>query len=69
MNSLFIGASNELGEFESGVTAAWFGTVPSVVIGGAGTVLVVVLWMMLFPGLRHLDKLSDLQVEGARTAD
>ena len=37
--------------------------------GGAGTVLVVVLWMMLFPGLRHLDKLSDLQVEGARTAD
>ena len=69
MNSLFIGASNELGEFESGVTAAWFGTVPSVVIGGAGTVLVVVLWMMLFPGLRILDKLSDLQVEGARTAD
>ena len=69
MNSLFIGASNELGEFESGGTAAWFGTVPSVVIGGAGTVLVVVLWMMLFPGLLNLDKLSDLQVEGARTAD
>jgi MFS family permease len=69
VNSLFIGASNELGEFESGITAAWFGTVPSVVIGGAGTVLVVVLWMMLFPGLRNLDKLSDLQVEGARTAD
>src|SRR3984957_7788608 len=69
VNRLFVGASNELGEFESGVTAAWFGTVPSVVIGGGGAVLVVVLWMMLFPGLRHLDKLSDLQVEGARTAD
>ena len=62
VNSLFIGASNELGGFESGVTAAWFGTVPSVVIGGAGTILVVVLWMMLFPGLRTLDKLSDLEV-------
>jgi hypothetical protein len=69
VNSLFIGASNELGEFESGITATWFGTVPSVVIGGASTVLVVVLWMMLFPGLRNLDKLCDLQVEGARTAD
>jgi hypothetical protein len=69
VNSLFIGASNELGEFESGVTAAWFGTVPSVVIGGVGTILVVVLWMMLFPGLRKLDRLSDLLVESARTAD
>jgi MFS family permease len=69
VNSLFIGASNELGEFESGVTAAWFGTVPSVVIGGAGTILVVALWMILFPGLRNLDRLSDLQEEGARTAD
>jgi MFS family permease len=69
VNSLFIGASNELGEFESGVTAAWFGTVASVVIGGAGTILVVVLWMMLFPDLRKLDRLSDLPVEGARAAD
>jgi len=69
VNSLFIGASNELGEFESGVTAAWFGTVPSVIIGGAGTILVVVLWMMLFPGLRNLDRLSDLPVEGARTSE
>jgi hypothetical protein len=43
--------------------------VPSVVIGGAGTILVVALWMMLFPGLRNLDRLSDLQEEGARTAD
>jgi hypothetical protein len=56
VNSLFIGASNELGEFESGVTAAWLGTVSSVVIGGAGTILLVVLWMTLFPGLRNLDR-------------
>jgi hypothetical protein len=68
VNSLFIGASNELGEFESGVTAAWFGTVPSVVIGGVGTVLVVMLWMMFFPELRNLDRLSDLQVEGGAAA-
>jgi len=69
VNSLFIGAPNELGEFESGETAAWFGTVPSVVIGGIGTVVVVGLWMMLFPGLRHLDRLSDLQIEDARTSE
>jgi hypothetical protein len=66
VNSLFIGASNELGEFESGVTAAWFGTVPSVVIGGAGTILVAMLWMALFPGLRKLERLSE--VERARTS-
>jgi MFS family permease len=68
VNSLFIGASNQLGEFESGVTAAWFGTVPSVVIGGAGTILVVVLWMTFFPGLRNLDRLSDLEVENGEGA-
>lgn len=56
---LFIGASNELGEFESGVTAAWFGTVPAVVIGGIGTLLVVAIWMRLFPQLRTVDRLQD----------
>jgi MFS family permease len=61
VNSLFIGASNELGEFESGVTAAWFGTVPSVVLGGVGTILVGVLWMVFFPALRKLDRLSDVE--------
>jgi MFS family permease len=64
VNSLFIGASNQLGGFESGVTAAWLGTVPSVVIGGIGTLMVVGLWMTLFPGLRQLDRLSDLHPEG-----
>jgi len=62
VNVLFIGASNELGEFESGVTAAWFGTVPAVVIGGLGTLLVVALWMRLFPPLRTIDKLADAAV-------
>ncbi len=60
VNYLFIGASNELGEFESGVTAAWFGTVPSVVIGGIGTLVVVGLWMLLFPELRKVNRLSDV---------
>jgi MFS family permease len=60
VNRLFIGASNELGEFESGVTASWFGTVPSVVIGGIGTLVVVVLGLCLFPSLRQIDKLTDV---------
>lgn len=57
VNMLFIGASNQLGEFESGATAALVGTVPSVVIGGAGTLLVVVLWMRLFPSLAKREQL------------
>lgn len=61
VNVLFIGTSNELGEFESGVTAAWFGTVPSVVIGGLGTLIVVALWMRLFPPLRRVDQLVELK--------
>jgi MFS family permease len=55
VNSVFIGASNELGEFESGVTAALFGTVPAVIIGGVGTLVVAALWAGLFPRLRRLD--------------
>ena len=58
VNSMFIGASNQLGEFESGVTAAWFGTVPSVVIGGIGTLLVAVLWMRLFRELARVDSID-----------
>ncbi len=57
VNSVFIGASNQLGEFESGMMAAWFGTVPSVAIGGLGTLLIVGLWMRLFPSLVRRDKL------------
>ncbi|WP_165093061.1 MFS transporter [Caballeronia sp. SBC2] len=52
INSLFIGTSNQLGEFESGMTAGLFGAVPAVLIGGVGTIVVALLWMRLFPGLR-----------------
>ncbi|CAG4917473.1 MFS transporter [Paraburkholderia saeva] len=58
VNSIFIGASNQLGEFESGVTAGRLGAVPSVLIGGAVTVLVVALWMKLFPSLARRAKLT-----------
>jgi MFS family permease len=58
VNTMFIGASNQLGEFESGVTAAWFGTVPAVVLGGIGTLAVVVACMRLFPGLARYDRLD-----------
>jgi hypothetical protein len=59
VNSIFIGASNQLGEFESGLTAAWFGAVPSVLIGGAATLIVVGLWTRLFPQLMQADTLHD----------
>ncbi|HXY54373.1 MAG TPA: MFS transporter [Nitrospirota bacterium] len=58
VNSMFIGTSNQLGEFESGVTAAWFGAMPAVLIGGLGTLLVVLVWMRLFPALLHADSLE-----------
>jgi len=59
VNIVFIGASNELGEFESGLTAAWFGVVPSVVIGGLGTLAVVGVWAWRFPELRRYKKMED----------
>ena len=59
VNSVFIGASNELGEFESGTLAAFIGTVPAVVVGGAGTLLVAGLWARWFPDLRRRDRLGD----------
>jgi len=57
VNMLFIGASNELGEFESGLTAQWLGPVRAVVAGGVGTLLVVLAWSRLFPQLRRLDRM------------
>jgi len=66
VNMLFIGASNELGEFESGITAALFGTIPAVIIGGLGTLGVVAIWMKLFPPLRTVDRLGEVQVEPPR---
>jgi MFS family permease len=61
VNMVFIGASNEVGQFESGLTAAWFGTVPAVVAGGLGTILIVVLWTRLFPELRRVNELQPAQ--------
>jgi MFS family permease len=58
VHSLFTGTSNQLGDFESGVTAALIGTVPSVVAGGVGTVLVAALWMVLFPEIRRARSLE-----------
>jgi MFS family permease len=58
VNTVFIGASNEVGQFESGITAQWFGTVPAVVLGGIGTVLIVMTWSVLFPALRRVDTLE-----------
>jgi hypothetical protein len=55
VNFLFINASNYLGEFESGITAAWFGAMPAALIGGLGTIAVALLWMKLFPTLRDVD--------------
>lgn len=57
VNSIFIGTSNQLGEFESGITAAWLGTVPAVVLGGVCTLAVVLVWMRLFPALLKRERL------------
>jgi MFS family permease len=61
VNSIFIGASNQLGEFESGATAAWLGPVEAVVLGGVGTLLVVASWLKLFPSLAQRDALGNRQ--------
>jgi len=58
VNGVFISASNEVGQFESGVTAQWFGTVPAVLLGGFGTMLIVLLWARIFPELRRRDELT-----------
>ncbi len=58
VNSMFIGTSNQLGEFESGLTAALFGVVPAVLIGGVGTITVVIIWLRLFPELARIHTLE-----------
>jgi MFS family permease len=57
VNVVFIGASNEVGQFESGITAQWFGAVPAVVLGGLGTIAIVALWVWRFPELRRVNEL------------
>jgi hypothetical protein len=58
VNATFIGASNQLGEFRAGAVAAWLGPVGSVIVGALGTLLVVGLWMKLFPSLVRRDRLA-----------
>src|SRR6266446_2778378 len=59
VDMIFIGVSNELGQFESGLTAHWFGTVPAVVLGGVGTLAVIGLWAWAFPELRNADQITN----------
>jgi hypothetical protein len=60
---IFIGASNEIGQFESGITAEWFGTVPAVVLGGVGTLLVTALWAWGFPELRRVEGIESVSAK------
>jgi MFS family permease len=64
VDMIFIGTSNELGQFESGVTAQWFGTVPAVILGGVGTLVVIALWAWLFPELRQAGELDAITSAG-----
>jgi MFS family permease len=58
VDMIFIGASNELGQFESGLAAQWFGTIPATVLGGIGALVVTAIWAWTFPELRHADRLE-----------
>jgi MFS family permease len=69
VNSLFIGTSNQLGEFRSGVMAGWFGTIPSVLIGGIGTLLVVAASLKLFPELARINSVEDVRKQVEETAE
>lgn len=57
---LFVGCTNELGEFRAGMMAAWLGTIPAALFGGVGTLAIVALWLQLFPSLRRVDRLSEV---------
>jgi MFS family permease len=61
VDMIFIGASNEVGQFESGLTAQWLGTVPAVVLGGIGTLIVTGLWAWSFPELRNADQMNSIK--------
>src|SRR5438477_3957020 len=63
VDMIFIGTSNEFGQFESGLTAQWFGTVPAVILGGVGTLMVIAIWAWLFPELRQAGQLSAMRSE------
>jgi MFS family permease len=67
VDMIIIGTSNEFGQFESGLTAQWFGTVPAVVLGGVGTLLVIALWAWIFPDLRHAGPLHAIKSAAEET--
>jgi MFS family permease len=69
INYLFVSSSNTLGEFESGTVAAWLGAVPSVLIGGVGSLLVALAWMLLFPDLRKIDRFELADERGVKTKE
>src|SRR5208282_5293874 len=72
VDMIFIGTSNEFGQFESGLTAQWFGTVPAVVLGGVGTLVVIGVWAWLFPELRQagdLDAITSASLAGSSEAE
>jgi uncharacterized membrane protein len=58
VNGLFIGASNQLGEFRAGAMASWIGAVPAVLVGGIGTLVITLAWTRLFPALWKADRLE-----------
>ena len=68
VNAVFIGASNELGEFESGLTAAWWGLKPAVVVGGIASVAIAGLWMRWFPALRDMDRFPGSRIREVTVA-
>jgi hypothetical protein len=65
VNAVFIGASNELGEFESGITAGWFGLTRAIVFGGAATLAVTAVWAWKFPVLSRMDRFPHHEQEGS----
>src|SRR5437764_5578264 len=68
VDMIFIGTSNEFGQFESGITAQWLGTVPAVILGGVGTLVVIALWAWWFPELRHAGDLHAITPETLQAA-
>ena len=68
VDMIFIGASNELGQFESGITAQWFGAVPAVILGGIGAIVVTGLWAWMFPQLRKVNQLT-MRVKSCNCAE
>jgi len=67
INYPFLGSSNTLGEFKSGTVAAWLGAVPSVLIDGIGSLMVALIWMVLFPGLRKIDRSESADERNIKT--